>query len=117
MGYYPRTDMSQDDHGLLIEVALPELSITDISLESINSTIVVSGRHKERNKYGKYMLKELYTGHFSRTYVVNSKVFDMTKINSKMFNGFLVIRIPYKESKYVPTVVTLNIEEKQNGSK
>lgn len=118
MGYYPRSDVSQDDNGLLIEMTVPGLSMTDIVLELVGNNLIVSGRNEERNQHARYFNKELYTGYFTRNYTINTKLFDVTQISSKLSNGFLVIRIPHKNTSSINKIQTINIqEEKQNGDK
>lgn len=111
MGHYPRTDMSIDDQGLLIEMAIPGLSISDITLELVNNFLVISAQMGERNQHARYIEKELYTGYFIRKYPINPAQFDTTKIVSKAINGFLTVRIPYKSNINTNRIKVLNIQE------
>lgn len=115
--YYPRTDMSTDDLGLLIEVAIPGLSTENIALELVENTVIISGAHKERGLHSRYLHKELYTGHFYRRYPINGKIYDVTAITSKVVNGLLTVRIPYKVVNNSNRIKELNIQEVKNGSK
>ena len=115
--YYPRTDISTDDIGLLIEVAIPGLSIEDITLELVESTVVIAGAHKTRALHSRYLSKELYTGHFYRRYPINNKLYDTSAITSEVVNGFLTVRIPYKVVNNSNRITTINIQEVKNGSK
>ena len=111
MGYYPRTDISYNENGLLIEVAIPGLNVEHVKLEFTNSILLVLGEHKERNQHSKYTSKELYTGYFCREYIINTKIFNVNTIISKMVNGLLTITIPYKDSPHVSEVKTISINE------
>ncbi len=118
MGYYPRTDISQDDSGLTFELAIPGLSLSDITLELVGNNLVITGTNKERNQHARYSSKELYTGYFTRQYVINPNQFDISTITSKMTNGFLVIKIPFKDVLNINRIKTLTIQEDQSdGSK
>jgi HSP20 family protein len=118
MGYFPRTDVSQNNDGMLIEAAVPGLSLKDVTLELVDNIIVISGRHAERNQYSRYNSKELYTGYFSRRFVVNAAQFDLGKITSKIVNGLLTIHIPLKNTMNTNKIQSINIqEEDSNGNK
>jgi len=111
MGYYPRTDVSIDDQGLLIEMAVPGLNMSDITLELVNNSLVVSARMSERNQHARYIEKELYTGYFTRQYSINPTQFDTSKIVSKVVNGFLTVKVPYKSNINTNRIKTLDIQE------
>jgi HSP20 family molecular chaperone IbpA len=118
MSFYPRTDISQDNDGMLIELALPGLSNNDVKLEFSGTKLKISGRHKERDQYAKYTSKELFTGFFIRTYIINTKIFDVTNISSKIINGLLSINIPYKNKNVINKVESITIkEENTHGNK
>ena len=110
MSFYPRTDMLQNENGMVICAALPGLSIEDIKLEFSGTNLQISGRHKERDQYARYSFKELYTGFFNRTYIINTKTFDVSKITSKITNGLLTVNIPYKNKSVSKQVEQIIIE-------
>jgi HSP20 family protein len=111
MSYYPRTDIYQNDDGLVIEAAIPGLSVENVKLEFVNTTLIISGEHKERNQHARYTSKELFTGYFSRSYIINTKIFNVEKIVTKVFNGFLRVVIPYIQVKHSNEVRVINIKE------
>ena len=111
MGFYPRTDIFNDVYGVNFHISIPGLNAENVKLEFSGSNLMVSGRHFERDSYAKYISKELYTGFFSRTYIINTAKFDITKIESKMINGLLQIKIPYKNNTNIKKIETINIDE------
>jgi HSP20 family molecular chaperone IbpA len=117
MGYYPRTDMFTNTVGMILEIAIPGLSVSDIKLEFSDGKLILSGRNKERDQHAVYSYKELSTGFFSRTYIINTRVFDTSKITSKVINGLLTINIPYKDKNNSNKVNVINIiGEENNGN-
>jgi HSP20 family molecular chaperone IbpA len=110
MGYYPRTDMSIDSEGLLIEISVPGLNATDVKLELVNNNLTISGTNKQRNQYARYIEKELCAGFFSRSYNINTNLFDISSIVSQGTNGLLTIRIPHK-NKSINNVQVVEIKE------
>jgi hypothetical protein len=95
---------------------IPPMQLPNLKLELVESTIVISGAHKERELHSHYLAKELYTGHFYRRYPINPKLYDTTAITSKAVNGFLIVRIPYKIVNKSDRIKTINIQEVKNGS-
>ena len=117
MGYYPRTDVYTNNFGMVFEIAIPGLSVKDIKLEFSDGKLILSGTNKERDQHSVYAYKELSTGFFSRVYVVNTKIFDTSKITSKVINGLLTINIPYKDKNNSNKVNVINIiGEENNGN-
>jgi HSP20 family molecular chaperone IbpA len=112
MGYYPRTDISKNVDGMLIEIAICGLSEDEVSVDLASSSIVVRGVIPDRDEYSKYAAKELYRGRFSRTYPFNSSQHDLDKIECTMENGLLTVFIPYKaKNKQTSNIRSLTIKD------
>ena len=117
MGYYPRTDVSQDKNGLLIEVAVPGFDEQNLNIELVSNHLVISGKCAPRDQHATYTTMELYRGSFSRKCLINNKMFDIENVKCKILNGFLTINIPYKNIPHVQEIHKIDIIKGElNGS-
>ena len=107
------TDIKESDKGYELEMDLPGFKKDEIkaSLENGYLTIAAAkGLDKdEKNKEGKYIRRERYTGSMSRSFYVGE---DLTEedIHAKFENGILRLDVPKKEAKAVETKKRVAIE-------
>lgn len=98
--YLPSVNLSEVDNEIKVEMALPGFDKKDIkiTLEDNNLTISNEVTDSKNETSDKYIHKEFNYSSFSRTFKLPSTV-DIEKIESKMENGILIIKIPKSTSK------------------
>lgn len=98
--YLPSVNLSEVDNEIKVEMALPGFDKKDIkiTLEYNNLTISNEVTNSKNETSDKYIHKEFSYSSFSRTFKLPSTV-DVEKIESKMENGILIIKIPKSTSK------------------
>ena len=94
-----QTDVKETDKGFTLDISLPGFKKEDIRAElkegylTINAEQVKENNEKEE---GKFIRKERYTGHCSRSFYVGEEVTE-NDIKARFENGVLSHDIPKKE--------------------
>ena len=104
-----KTDVKEKDNAYEVDVDLPGFKKDEIQMELENGYLTIraaKGLDKDaKDKEGKYIRRERYTGNVSRSFYVGDKV-KKEDIHPKFENGILSFAVP-KEQKAV--------EKKDNG--
>lgn len=104
-----KTDIKELKDGYLLEVELPGFAKEDIKAEINNGYLVITASHNEnkdeKDKEGRYIRKERYTGQCTRSFYVGDNL-TQEDIKGKFENGILKLEVPKKE-------VQEKIEEKK----
>lgn len=110
-GSYPKCDIIDYDDKVQIELEIPGVDKSDISIEMkpINGSkqLVISGKktQTEENKSKSFIRRELKRSAFQRSFVIHESL-EPDKINAEFKNGILVVDIPKKVPEKVEEQAT-----------
>ena len=100
--YFGKTDIKELKDNYLLEIELPGFNKEDIKAEINNGYLIVTAAHNEnkdeKDKEGKYIRKERYTGQFTRSFYIGDNI-TQEDIKGKFENGLLKLEVPKKEVK------------------
>ena len=94
-----QTDVKESDKGFELDISLPGFKKEDIKAELKEGYLTINAEHvqeKDEKEEGKYIRKERYTGHCSRSFYVGEEIGE-NDIKAKFENGVLTLNIPKKE--------------------
>ncbi len=94
-----QTDVKESDKGFELDISLPGFRKEDIRAELKDGYLTINAEHNEEKnekEEGKFIRKERYTGHCSRSFYVGEEVTE-NDIHAKFENGVLTLDIPKKE--------------------
>lgn len=94
----PAVNTFEDKDAFLLSLDLPGMSQKDIKINLDNNTLTISGTRKleHEDKKENYQRIECVFGTFSRSFTLPATV-DVEKIDAKVDNGVLRIRLPKRE--------------------
>lgn len=99
---FGKTDIKELKDNYLLEIELPGFNKEDIKAEINNGYLIVTATHNEnkdeKDKEGKYIRKERYTGHFTRSFYIGDNI-TQEDIKGKFENGLLKLEVPKKDIK------------------
>ena len=108
-----KTDVREHDKGYELDVDLPGFKKDEINVELENGYLTISaakGLDKdEKDKDGKYIRQERYSGSCSRSFYVGEGV-TQDEIHAKFEDGILKLSIPKKDAKAVEKKNYISIE-------
>lgn len=97
-----KSDIKEMENSYLLEVELPGFAKDEIKAEMNNGYLVIEASHNEnkdeKDKEGKYIRKERYSGHCTRSFYVGDHIKE-EDIKGKFENGILKLEIPKKEAE------------------
>lgn len=97
--WVPTVDIRETDDALLLQVELPGIEKKDVHLEVRDGALTISGERryeKDVKEENVHRIERAY-GKFSRSFSLPGSV-DAEKVDAKMKNGVLEIRLPKCES-------------------
>lgn len=104
-----KTDVKESDHGYEVSIDLPGFSKDEVKAELKEGYLIISAakdvNNDKKDKDGKYLRRERYTGNMSRSFYVGKSVTE-EDIHGKFENGILTLDIPKKDE-------TKKVEEKR----
>ena len=107
-----KTDVRETEDTYEVDMALPGFKTDEINVDLKNGYLTVSaakGLDKdEKDKNGKYIRQERYTGAMSRSFYVGDVAPEDVK--AKFEDGILQISLPKAEKKALPKPTTVCIE-------
>jgi HSP20 family protein len=93
-------DVQVEDEEYVITAAVPGFEAEDIQIEILDDVLTLRAETEqekvEENGNGKYMLREITRGSFSRSLRLPHPA-DASKAEAKIENGLLIVRIPKSE--------------------
>ncbi len=95
----PAVDIRETDDALLVHAELPGIAKEDIHLEVRDGVLTLSGERryeKDVKEENVHRVERAY-GKFSRSFTLPSNI-DADKVEAKMDNGVLEVRLPKLES-------------------
>ena len=107
-----KTDVRETEDTYEVDMDLPGFKKDEINVDLKNGYLTVSaakGLDKdEKDKHGKYIRQERYTGAMSRSFYVGDVAPEDVK--AKFEDGILQISLPKAEKKALPKPTTVSIE-------
>ena len=108
-----KTDLKEHDDGYELSVELPGFKKEQIELRLQNGYLTVTAakglEEDEKNKKGKIVHQERFTGSMSRSFYLGEHVTE-ENIRAKYENGVLTVDFPKDEPKKLPAHKTIMIE-------
>ena len=99
---YMNTDIKDTDQGYELTMNMPGVKKEDVKAELKDGYLTIqastSQNHDEKDKEGRYIRKERYSGTFSRSFYVGDGV-KQEDIKSKFEDGTLKLLVPKKDEK------------------
>lgn len=106
-----RTDIKEKDNSYVVTIDLPGYEKDNIKIEINDGYLTVTAHASKKNNVkdedGKYIRKERYSGHCSRSFYIGENVKD-TDVKASFKNGTLTLEFPKEkeeklpEKKYIP---------------
>ncbi|HJC58629.1 MAG TPA: Hsp20/alpha crystallin family protein [Candidatus Eisenbergiella intestinipullorum] len=97
-----KTDIRETDNSYELDMDMPGFEKGDIKAELKNGYLTISASSKknndEKDKEGKYIRRERYSGSCSRSFYVGEDI-RQEDIKAKFENGILKVTVPKKEEK------------------
>ena len=97
-----QTDVKDEGNDYELTISLPGFEKKDLKAELKDGYMTISADHEENNdekdKKGKYIRRERYTGHCSRSFYVGKNLKE-EDVKAKFENGILTLSFPKEEKK------------------
>ncbi len=107
------TDVRETDSGYELDIDLPGFKKEEINASLDNGYLIISAaknvNNDEKDKNGKYIRQERYSGSMSRSFYVGSTI-TQEDIKAKYENGILKLSIPKKQPEAVERKNYISIE-------
>lgn len=107
------TDVKEHENHYAVEIDLPGFKKDEIKLELNEGYLTITASkgldEEEKNKHGRIVRQERYTGMMQRTYYVGEQI-KPEDIKAKYEDGVLKLEIPKVEEKKLPEKHTIMIE-------
>lgn len=108
-----KTDVRETDNSYELDIDLPGFKKDEVKLQLKDGYLTVNaakGLDKdEKDKNGKYIRQERYTGAMSRSFYVGTDV-QTDEIHAKFEDGILKLSVPKKDPKAVEDKTYISIE-------
>ncbi len=97
-----KTDVREKDHDYEVSIDLPGFAKDEVKAELKDGYLIISAakniNNDQKDKDGKYLRRERYTGNMSRSFYVGKNVTE-EDIHAKFENGILLLDIPKKDEE------------------
>lgn len=97
-----KTDVREKDHDYEVSIDLPGFAKDEVKAELKDGYLIISAakniNNDQKDKDGKYLRRERYTGNMSRSFYVGKNVTE-EDIYAKFENGILLLDIPKKDEE------------------
>ena len=107
------TDIKETEKGYELAISLPGVKKEDIKAEVKDGYLMITAaansKTDEKDKTGKYIRRERYSGSMSRSFYVGDAL-TQEDIKAKYESGILRLSIPKKEAKQVEATKRIAIE-------
>ncbi|MGD8847490.1 MAG: Hsp20/alpha crystallin family protein [Desulfobacteraceae bacterium] len=107
-GVFPQVNITEDADRFYIRAELPGVKTDDLEMQATAKNLSIAGERKieAENEGGRYHRREREAGKFSRIIAMPTEI-DPDRIEAKMQDGILTIRLPKAES-VKPRQITVN---------
>lgn len=92
----PPVDIEEADDAYIVEAEVPGVKRDDVNIEVVGNELTISGEIKEKERVGIIRRRTRRTGRFEY-HVTLPVAVDSDKIDAKLDNGVLTVRIPKSE--------------------
>ena len=96
MAWSPPVDIEEADDAYIVEAEVPGVNRDDVNIEGVGNELTISGEIKEKERVGIVRRRTRRTGRFEYHVTLPAAV-DSDKIDAKLDNGVLTVRIPKSE--------------------
>ena len=97
-----QTDVKDNGENYELSISLPGFEKKDIKAELKDGYMTINAEHEEnkdeKNDKGKYIRRERYTGHCSRTFYVGKQIKE-EDVKARFENGVLTLTMPKEVKK------------------
>ena len=97
-----KTDVQETEKGYELDIDLPGYKKEDVQAELKDGYLVITAKadtnKDQKDKDGKYIRRERYSGTCSRSFYVGEAM-EQSDIKAKFDNGILKIEVPKKDAK------------------
>jgi HSP20 family protein len=107
-GVFPQINLTEDAERFYLRAELPGVKADEIQMQATGKNLSISGERKieSENEGVRYHRREREAGKFSRIIAMPTDI-DPDRIEAKMENGILTIRVPKAEA-VKPRQITIN---------
>lgn len=92
----PPVDIEEADDAYIVEAEVPGVKRNDVNIEVVGNELTISGEIKEKERVGIVRRRTRRIGRFEY-HVTLPVALDSEKIDAKLEDGILVVRIPKSE--------------------
>ena len=107
-----KTDVRETDQAYELDIDLPGFKKEDVQAKLENGYLTVSAskglNRDEKDKKGRYIRRERYTGQCSRSFYVGDDV-EPEQVSAKFEDGILKLTVPKKAEKKLPEQSSIQI--------
>jgi len=107
---YPRIDIRDARETTYIDATVPGLSKDDISIKYDDGLLTISADKQSTESGAEFLHREIHRSSFSRSFSVDSTIYDVTKIDGDLVNGILSISLPKLSEKLPPVPREISIK-------
>lgn len=94
---FPAMNVWETEEGYVLETELPGMNLEDVDVTILDSTITISGTHREQEAEGvSYRRRERRSGSFSRELRLPARI-DANGISATLTDGVLRVNVPKAE--------------------
>ena len=108
-----RTDVSEKEDSYEVDIDLPGYKKEDLNIHLDNGNLIITATkntdNEQKDKDGKYIRRERYSGSMSRSFYVGKYVTE-EDIHAKFENGILKLNVPKRDAKPVEEKKYVTIE-------
>lgn len=102
----PRVNVLEDGEGVTIEAEFPGVSKDGVEVEVRDGHLILKGAIKATGPAGRYRVQERQKADFFRAFALSDAV-DTSKVEAKLSDGVLTVRLP-KADHLRPRTVVVN---------
>ncbi len=98
-GVFPALNLTEDEEKYYLRAELPGVQVNDLEITATGKNLTISGERKldVEDSAAKYHRREREGGRFSRILSMPKEI-DVERIEARMANGILTLRVPKAES-------------------
>ena len=98
-GVFPAINLTEDDDHYNLRAELPGVKTEDLDIQATASNLTISGERKLAavDESARYHRREREGGRFSRAFALPKEI-DPNRIEARLSNGILTVRLPKAES-------------------
>jgi HSP20 family protein len=98
-GVFPAINLTEDVSNYYVRAELPGIKADSFDIQAVGKSLTISGEREipSEGEDVRYYRREREAGKFSRAIMLPGEI-DIDKIEAKMTNGLLTIRVPKAEA-------------------